>query len=235
MIGLGLLDAAFLAVASAVSSSPATDTNLVLWVKADAMTFIQNAQCTNWPDSSGGTTLVRLTTGPKWVTNQVNGKPAFNTATAKASWICNRTIGNNYHILAVATFFSSDTANFVCESDASSFAYVNSSADTPANAVTAGGIVIGTSPTCVYSGFGLIEWVNDNGSWESFCNGVSLGTATGNYYTSNSAMTGLLGNGSYAAYYLIGRMAEIKVYTTAGDASERATRRATLNSKYALY
>lgn len=240
MIGLSLFDLAFMALAS--TNAIAADTtmptnNLVLWVKADAQTLTDGALAVDWPDSSGGAPMYQWGAWPRWYSNKVNGKPAFNFTYNDAFGVT-RTNLTSYHVLAVCKLstVTFESQIFLCGSTDGGLNQVAAfRGDTTKLYAYNGGVQPeSTSSPSVYSTFALIEWINDIGEWDFMDNGVSLGTYSADIFPSGAMFFRMSAtdNGSGP---ILGYVAEIAVYDSAGTPTVRAARREALRLKYALY
>lgn len=240
MIGLSLFDAAFLAVVSATSAPPSSDTNIVLWARADALVSTNGEMSVVWPDSSGGADLTGISTNaPTWYTNQVNGLPAWNFKNADLvhgnAWACARTVGNSFHLLAVAKLNAGTAkSRFLLINSFLYFAAIENGTNFAFRSASSGIVKVG--PVATNDAYTLLEWIDDNDALECFQDGVSAGTLSpGTMFGAGDGFSGLCGDvGTLAGAYL-GWAAEFKLYAEAGTVSQRLARREALRVKYSLY
>jgi hypothetical protein len=242
MLGLSLVDLAFVAQTKPAPSGGMPMANMVMWLKADAQSLEDYAYpLYTWPDSSGAADLVStINTSPYYVTNQVNSKPAFLFYTFNGYWAnftATRTVGNSYHVLVVGNL---NLGNYPVLLSGDATGASNQIAKIRTDNAFMSAYNGGTQPSStsapsdIYSAYTLIEWVNDSGAWDFRMNGASIGTVTDSIFD-GTALFNYIGSRSDNDDGADGMIAEIVVYNAVGSAADQLARRQFLRAKYALY
>ena len=230
------------AATSAIAFSPEQVSGLELWLKADGITGLANADpIATWPDSSGNSRdATQATSGmrPTYRTNVVNGKPIV------------RFDGSDDYF-ALPNFLTGFTAGEI-------FCVLKIDADPPATGGATGIGIWGSgiqshlpwTDGIIYDSFGstarkttvdptpaLTSWrlynvTSKSGEWTSRLDGVQLYTTATNTVGWSSAP--ILGYSQAALYYLDGDLAELLLFSRELTSGERANVQSYVASKYGL-
>ncbi len=204
----------------------------LIWYEASAEAYSNNATATTFHDQSGNGFDLTATGTPTFKTNIVNGQPAilFNGSTDYYTRTGVGPFGDFSAFVVVDTLAGGDYG-LVCEA-AGGIQFVRYGQG-PANVITAydgTGVTSTTLPTAQGTWI-LLEVVRSGTGFSFYANGTAVGTGTG----SGAGMSfGELGGVAGAVILLNGYIAEVTLFNSALNTTDRQTEETRLIAKYAI-
>jgi Fibronectin type III domain len=223
------------------------DQNLLLWLKADAITGLtNNAPVGTWLDNSGRSNNATQGTSanqPLWVTNALNGLPIvrFNGTSSYFNFLNNFLTGTTgleaFVVLKSAT--NQPAAYQALWEDSGSgsgqLMYPNSNGhirDGTGNA-NYPPYDLGT-PAQPLTNYNVYEVSGTTGPWAAWLDGQLLGSLTGNTYGVWGGNLGLGWDSYNQSYFFAGDVAEVLMFNRPLTGAERSTVNNYLGLKYGL-
>ena len=238
---LGTVNSSTPVTFNVVATAPPTS-GLMLWLKADAITGVNNgAALATWPDSSGlGNNATQTTTGiqPTYVTGDLNGEPAVRFTSASSQYM-NIGAGFNGAFNTLTEIAVLKGANALSLFQTEPFWGDNLVFDSYSNTIDHACDITANIDVSKFPAGGMVTVVcnrdgNNDLLLSTYSNGALYsGPITGNtypIYIGNS----FLGNDNYAAYFN-GDLCEFMVYDQVLTPNQMQTAESYLAGKYGLH